>query len=127
MTADTAGRAVPTTWIDTQPAQLIDTAIEQIRSDDPDAWTLFDGDRSPRYALWAYLTVGHADTLPLPAVMDLVDTLRGPAGPAAYQTGMCPGEAALTFTCGGARRSQPWSGYDPLSPPHPVRSAEVDL
>ncbi len=62
-----------------------------------------------------------------PAAMDLVDSLRGPAGPAAYQTGMSPAEAALTLASHAADRPHARSGCDPLSLTHLVQSVEVYL
>jgi hypothetical protein len=126
MTADTKGPPVPISWIDTQPADLIDAAIDIIRSDDPDAWNLFGGDQSPRYALWAYLTVGHADTLPFPAAMNLVAALRGPAGPASYQAGMSPGEAARILGGDGGQPPRVRPGCSARPPTHPVQPVEVD-
>jgi hypothetical protein len=127
MTADTAGRAVPTTWIDAQPAHLIDAAVELVRSDDPDAWKLFGGYRSPRYALWAYLCLGHAETVPFLASMDLVDALRGAAGPGAFRAGMSPAEAALTLAGETAHRPPPRSRSASPSPTYKVEPVEVDL
>jgi hypothetical protein len=127
MTADTEGRPVPVSWIDTQPADLIDAAIDIIRSDEPDAWKLFGGDQSPRYALWAYLTVGHADTLPFPAATGLVVALRGPAGPASYQAGMSPTEAALILGGDGAQRPSVRPECSSRTPTQAVQPTEVDL
>jgi hypothetical protein len=127
MTADTAGRAVRTTWIHAQPAHLIDAAVELVRCDDPDAWKLFGGDRSPRYALWAYLCLGHSDTLPFLASMDLVDALRGPSGLAAFRAGMTPAEAAITLVGEGSHRPRPRSGSASRSPTYKVGPVEVDL
>jgi hypothetical protein len=127
MTADTEGRPVPRNWIDAQPAHLIDVAIDILRSNDPDAWNLFGGDGSPRCALWAYLTVCHADTLPLPAAMDLVDALRGPAGPATYQAGMTPAEAARILGGEEGQRPSVRPGCNSRTPKHAVQPVEVDL
>jgi hypothetical protein len=127
MIADTEHQPVPISWIDTQPAHLIDAAIDMIRSDEPDAWKLFGGDQSPRYSLWAYLTEGHADTLPFPAAMDLVDALRGPAGPASYQAGMSPAEAALILGGDGSQRRGARPGCSSRTPTHGIQPVEVDL
>ena len=127
MTTDTEGRPVPISWIDTQPAHLIDAAIDIIRSDDPDAWKLFGGDRSPRYALWAYLTVGHADTRPFPAAMDLVDALRAPAGRRSYQSGKSPAEAALILGGDGGQRPIARPRCSSRTPAPAVQPVEVDL
>jgi hypothetical protein len=127
MTAETVDRPVPSSWIDTQPAHLIDAAIDIIQSDDPDAWKLFGGDRSPRYALWAYLTIGHADTLPFPAAMDLVDALRGPAGLAAFQARTSPSEAARILGGDGGQRPHVRPGCSSRTPTHVVQPVEVDL
>lgn len=123
MTANAAGRPVPSSWIDNQPAHLIDTAIEMVRSDDPDAWKLFGGDRSPRYALWAYLCLGHADTRPHPAAMDPVEALRGPDGRSAYRAGMSPAEAVLSLGDGTAHLSRPRPTSKPLQSPNPAVGA----
>lgn len=120
MTANTAGRPVPTSWIDAQPPHLIDTAIEMVRSDDPDAWNLLGGDRSPRYALWAYLCLGHGDTLSYTATMHLTESLCGPAGHSAYQAGMSPAEAALSLVGGTAQRPRPRLALEPLRSPSPT-------
>jgi hypothetical protein len=126
MTADTEGWPVPSNWIDTQPAHLIDAAIDITQSDDPDAWKLFGGDQSPRYALWAYLTVSHADTRPFPAAMDVVDALRGPAGSAYYQAGLSPAEAARILGGDRGRRPSVQPRCNSRTPTHRFQPVEVD-
>jgi hypothetical protein len=126
-TGHPAGRPGPISWVDTQPAHLIDAAVDIIRSDDPDAWKLFGGDQSPRYALWAYLCLAHADTLPFPAAMGLVDALRGPAGPASYQAGMSPAGAALNLAGDGGRRPRARPACSWRPPRLAVQPVEVEL
>jgi hypothetical protein len=126
MTANPGAGPVPFSWIDTEPAHLIDAAIDIIRSDDPDAWKLFGSDQSPRYALWAYLIVGHADTLPFPAVMDSVEELSGPAGQIFFQAGLAPAETATILGGDEGQQPSPRPGRSSRDSARAVQLVEVD-
>jgi hypothetical protein len=105
--------------MDDQPADVVEAAILQLRTEDPDAWTMFGGDTAPRYAVWASLVLWHTDGLFIPLAMNVVAALRGAAGVAAYRAGLSPYGAAVHLAADAFEQGGP-EGSVPA-----VRSTEV--
>ena len=103
------GGAAPAgrTWIDDQPADVVEAAILQLRTEDPDAWTMFGGDAAPRYAVWASLVLWHTDGLFFPLAMNVATALRGAAGVAAYRGGLSPYGAAVHLSADAFQQTAP--------------------
>ncbi len=128
MTAEMAGRPVPTPWIDTQPAHLIDTAIKQIRSEESRRL-----DAVRRRPITPLRPVGLPDPRPRrhpappwpPWTWSTPCVVR-PARPR-YQSGMSRPRPRSPWPADIAHPPHARSTCDPLSPTHAVQTAEVDL
>jgi hypothetical protein len=95
---------VSQTWIDQQTASVVDAAFGHLQVEDPETCAIAGGESVPCYALWVFLVLSYTQD-PFPAGMK---ALQGPAGFAAYPTGVSPYATTVLLAAYGAR----WASSD---------------